>query len=88
MSTSLPLLSNIEKYILNPIIVLFFGIALVVFAWGLIEFLWSGDASEKGRPKAIRNMIWGVFGMAIMVSVYGIMDIIVETMCQLVGKSC
>ena len=77
------LLDNIKTYLVNPAILLLFGLALVIFLYGLVEFFWSGD---KLDPKLGRDkIIWGLVGMAIMASVYGFLNVIVNTINQLMG---
>jgi hypothetical protein len=55
-----------------------FTIALIVFIWGLVEFI-SKAGSEEGRETGRRNMLWGIAGMFIMVSVYGIITLILNS---------
>ncbi len=71
-------LSRISEFILNPIIVLMFVVALLTFFWGLVEFIRSAG-SEDGRETGKRNMMWGIIGMVIMVGVYGIIRITLST---------
>ncbi len=73
-----PLLLRINEFILNPLILLLFVLALVMFMWGIIEFL-SGQDNEEAREKGKRNMFWGVIGMVIMFSVYGIIYTLLAT---------
>ncbi len=72
------LLNRINEFILNPIIILMFVIALIIFFWGLVEFI-SKAGSEDGRSTGRRNMMWGIIGMLIMVGVYGIIRLILST---------
>ena len=78
MFTITSLLGRINQYILNPIIILMFVIALLVFFWGLVEFIYKAG-SEDGREVGKRNMMWGIVGMFIMVAVYGIIGLILGT---------
>jgi hypothetical protein len=49
-----------------------------MFVWGLVQFLWKLD--EGGDNTAGKqHMIWGIVGMLIMVSVYGIITLINDT---------
>jgi hypothetical protein len=76
------LLENIKQYIVDPVILLLFGLALLIFLFGLIQFLWTGDTdknSKIGRDK----IIWGLVGMVIMASVYGFLHVITNTIDQL-----
>jgi hypothetical protein len=72
------LLEKINEQILNPLIVLMFALALVLFLWGATRFIWKNDSDEERRTGA-QHMLWGVFGMFIMVSVWAILWIIVNT---------
>ena len=61
--------------IIDPLIIVIFGIATLYFLWGVAEFI--GKASdEKGREEGKQKIIWGLVGLAIMVSVYGIVGMI------------
>ena len=78
---NIPLLENIKTQIVNPVILLLFGLALVYFLYGLFTFLWQGD---KLDPKVGRDkIIYGLVGMAIMASVYGFIHVIINTINQL-----
>lgn len=71
-------LDKINQFILNPLIVLMFVVALLVFFWGLVEFIYKAG-SDDGRDTGKRNMLWGIIGMFIMVAVYGIIRLILDT---------
>jgi type VI protein secretion system component VasK len=72
------LLDRINEFILNPVIVLMFAVALIVFFWGLVEFI-AKAGNEEGRSIGKRNMMWGIVGIFIMVAVYGIIKLILST---------
>jgi phosphatidylglycerophosphatase A len=81
------LLKKIEKAIIDPVILLLFAVALVVFFMGIIKFINNVDnvvAREEGK----RGMISGVVGMVIMVSVYAILNIISATVGGSTIKGC
>lgn len=71
-------LSRVNEFILNPLIILMFVVALLVFFWGLVEFIYKAG-SEEGREVGKRNMMWGIIGMFIMIGVYGIISLILGT---------
>jgi uncharacterized membrane protein YjfL (UPF0719 family) len=58
--------------------VLLFAVALMVFIWGIVQFI-SQTNNEEVRVKGKQHLVWGVVGLLIMVSVFGIMQIIVDT---------
>jgi len=81
------LLKKIEKAIIDPVILLLFAVALVIFFMGIIKFINNVDnvvAREEGK----RGMIYGVVGMVIMVSVYAILGIISATVGGSTIKGC
>lgn len=78
MMTINTLLNKIISVILQPIVILMFVVALVVFFWGIVQFI-STSNTDDGREKGKRNILWGVVGMFIMFSVYGIIHIILQT---------
>jgi uncharacterized membrane protein YidH (DUF202 family) len=69
------LLSKINTQILNPIIGLLIAIALVVFLYGVVEFIAGADNQEK-RETGKKHMIWGIVGLFIMVAVFGLMNLL------------
>ena len=72
------LLNNVVSFILQPIVVLMFAVALVVFFWGIVQFI-SNSSSEDGRAQGKKNIFWGIVGMFIMIAVYGIIRLILGT---------
>ena len=69
------LVTGIDTYVLNPLIVLAFAVALVVFLWGVVGYV-RGAGDPKARETGRSHILWGLVGMAIMFSVFGIMTII------------
>ena len=71
-------ITNILTQIVNPIIALLVGIAVLVFLWGVFEFVRNAESSEE-RKKGGLHMLWGAIGLFIMSSAYGIMNLIIGT---------
>jgi len=67
------LLSNIRDNA-TFIITLLFVFATLVFLWGLVQYIASG--SDDAKKKAKQHMTWGVIGLAVMGSVWGITRIL------------
>ena len=65
------------------------AVAVVVFIWGLIQMIGGGEGGligedrDKGvaerRAKGKRHMVWGLLGIFIMIGVYGILAILLNT---------
>ena len=73
------LVKRVNKFVINPILVLLFAAALMYFLYGLFEFL-SNTGSEEKRTIGKEHMLWGIIGMFIMMSVFAIMQIIMNTL--------
>jgi hypothetical protein len=73
--TIVPFLDRFNDLILNPIILLLFSLSFLYFTYGVVKFL-SMDAADKGRDEAKRSILWGMVGMLIMFSVYGIIHFV------------
>lgn len=72
------LIGRFVDYIIDPAILIIFAAGFFLFLWGLVVFLWNIDeGGENATGKS--HMIWGIVGMLIMVSVYGIISIIDHT---------
>lgn len=76
MDTAETLVSNITREIINPIIVLLFAVALLVFVWGIVEYIVKSSKGGDDLKDAKRHLIWGVFGMFIMVAVKGLVELL------------
>lgn len=71
------ILSLIINQILNPLAGLLIVLALVVFLWGMIKYL--RVAGEEDKENAKRIMWWGIVALFVMVSVWGLVQILVNT---------
>lgn len=67
------ILQKINEVIINPLILLLFGVAILVFLWGVAEFILSLN-SDDARSKGKQHMLWGVIGLVIMFSVWAIIQ--------------
>jgi hypothetical protein len=72
------LLQNFVTYLVNPAILIVFTAGFFFFTWGLVQFLVAinkGGEHEEGK----QHMLWGIVGMFIMASVYGILGLLDNT---------
>lgn len=70
---------KLETFVINPLIAVIFAAALVVFLWGLIEFLFAYNIDEEKRSNGKRHMLWGIIGIFIMVAINAIIALIIRT---------
>ena len=75
MNSAKTLIDKIGTNILNPLIYLMFAVAILVFLWGVFQFVMNLE-SEDGRKTGAMHMLWGIIGMTIMVGAFGIIAII------------
>ncbi|MEN9582778.1 MAG: hypothetical protein RL641_732 [Candidatus Parcubacteria bacterium] len=71
-------IGKVEVVILNPIIKLGFAVALVIFLYGVFQFIKDADNSTA-RETGGKHILWGVIGMFIMIAAGGIMQLICGT---------
>ena len=68
------IINAITKQIVNPLIILLFGLATLMFAYGIIKYIIAASPQkvEEGR----KTMLYGILGMFVMASAWGIVSII------------
>jgi len=69
---------RVNEYILNPIIFLVFGIAFLIFFYGIFQFIRS-ETADSGREEGKKKIFYGLIGMFIMFSAYGLIRLILDT---------
>lgn len=72
------IISKIQSEILNPLITLLFAAAVGYFLYGLLKFIQNQD-SETAQGEGKQHMVWGVVGIFLMIAVYGILNLIANT---------
>ncbi len=79
----------IRNDVVMPVIYLVFAVALVLFIWGMVRYIYAlhNGVTDEKRENGRRHMIMGAIGMAIMLSVFGIMQFIWGTLVSLPGGS-
>jgi len=63
---------------INRLIPFVIGLAVLFFIWGLIKYITAGG-DEGSRKEAINTIIWGIVVLFVMVSVWGLVNILVNT---------
>ncbi len=72
------LLNGINEHILNPLILFAFAVAFIVFAWGVFQFI-ANETADAQREAGKKKIFWGLFGMFIMFSAYGLIRLVLGT---------
>jgi uncharacterized membrane protein YidH (DUF202 family) len=63
-------LINSAQNLVNTLIGFVIALATLVFIWGLLTYLVSGEEDKKKEAKS--HMVWGIIGLFVMVSVWGL----------------
>lgn len=63
--------------ILNSIIPVLVALGVVYFVWGVVQYVIAGgdEAKKKGRDR----IVYGIIGLAIIVGMWGIVNVVVNT---------
>jgi uncharacterized membrane protein len=73
-----PIISNI----VNPVVWLMFGVAVVVFTYGVLKMVIKGSDPEA-RKSGQMSILGGLVGMFIMLSAWGIIYMVANTVNQI-----
>jgi uncharacterized membrane protein YidH (DUF202 family) len=71
-------LKNVNSVIINPLIDLLFAVAVAYFLYGVFQFIMNQE-NEEAKTDGKSHMIWGVVGMVIMMGVWGILNLVLNT---------
>jgi|GEM_PF-479584 len=74
------LVDGVNKYVINPLIAFLFSAGLILFFFGIGMFLQNREDNPEKSNQGRRHMMWGIVGMFIMASVFGILNTIVKTL--------
>ncbi len=64
--------------VINLIIPFIVGLAVLVIVYGIFNFI-SSAGDEEARATAKQFIIWGIIGVFIMVSIWGLVNILVNS---------
>jgi len=72
------LILKFASVIINPLILIMFAVALLVFVWGIAESIRQSSnptATSKGKD----HILYGIIGMVIMVSAFALVNILLSS---------
>lgn len=72
------MIERIKTEIIEPLIYLFLALAALYFIYGVFMFVKNYD-SDTGRSDGKKHLLYGIIGLAIMLSVNGIIGLIRST---------
>jgi hypothetical protein len=63
----------------NNVIPLLFALATIYFLWGVLSYIMSAD-DEKGIAEARSYIIYGLVGLFVIVSMWGLVGLVTRTL--------
>lgn len=69
-------LQNILDFINGTLVPLIFGIAFLVFLWGMFKTFILGGSDEGKQAEGKQLMLYAIVGFVVMVSLWGIVNLI------------
>lgn len=62
----------------TSVVPLFYALAFLVFLVGMVRYFFL-EQGEEGREKGKQLMLWGIIGFVVMFSVWGIVNLFLNT---------
>lgn len=67
--------------LINTIIVpVILALAFLAFVFGAVKYYFIGGREESGRAVARQFMLWGILGLVVLFSVWGLVNILLSTL--------
>ena len=61
----------------NVAVPVVFALAFIVFIWGVFTYFVAGGHNEEKRDQGKQLMLYGLIGLAVMVTVWGLVQVLV-----------
>lgn len=75
-----PFLNRVVDLIINPLILLMFAVSFLYFVYGIFNYLKQDlNSADKTRGEARDAIMYGIIGMVIMFSVFGVIGFVMGT---------
>jgi len=65
------------RFLINAVIPVLVGLALVFFIWGIVVFI-ANSGNEQEQQVGKQKMIWGIVALFVIVAVWGLVEILVS----------
>ena len=70
--------AKLNEVILFPLIALLSGVAFLFFVIGCVQYIMGAD-NPTAREKGVKNITYGIIGLVVMMSAWGILSIAAAT---------
>ncbi len=74
---------GILNYVAIPLI---FALAFAVFIWGIVKYFFLNGDDEKARASGKQFALWGVVGIALLFSIWGLVNLLLSTLGITAGR--
>jgi hypothetical protein len=65
----------------NTIVVpVIFALTFLVFVYGVVNFFFLSQGSEEGLIRGRQTIFWGILGMVLLFSVWGVLNLLLSTL--------
>lgn len=71
-------LLGIAAGIIQALIPIVIGLAVLVFLWGVLQYVLR--SSDAGKDEGRQFMLWGIIALFVMVSVWGLVNILRDSL--------
>ena len=73
-------INTVTEVINNALVPLVLAVAFLVFIWGLYQYFIAGSEEDKKQGRQL--MIWGILAFFVMLTVFGIVNVLQNTFVQ------
>jgi uncharacterized membrane protein HdeD (DUF308 family) len=81
------LLAKFTQFIIDPLLLLLSAVGLLVFVWGVVEFLWAFSNESETKEQGKKHMIYGLVGLFIIFTAAALINLVANTVCNGGGVS-
>lgn len=71
-------LLNLVSDLIQAAVPVVIGLAVLVFIWGILKYLVAKDSDEQ--KKARGYILWGIIFLFVMVSIWGLVNLLADTL--------
>lgn len=63
----------------NVVVPVIFAFAFAAFIWGIVHYFFLHGEEETKREEGRKFILWGILGMIVLFSVWGLVGIVLST---------
>jgi len=67
--------------VINTVVIpVIFALVFAVFMWGIVKYFFLNVDDEKARESGRQFALWGILGLVVLFSVWGLVNILLSTL--------